>query len=240
VRQPKEYQDAHIPGARLIPLPQLSDRMAELRPDRPTIVYCAIGGRSEVAARFLSSRGFQEVYNLTGGIKAWHGETVTSPVDRHLPFLEAQGGVERLARLARQMESALGRLYADLAARASDADLAALLTELAGWEAAHEKSVIELAARAGVPESALQADAGARVVEGGFDPEAFVADNAAQLGSRPGILELAMMAEAHALDLYLLFAQAVTDEASRNLLHAVADEERIHLARLGRLMEGTA
>ena len=68
----------------------------------------------------------------------------------------------------------------------------------------------------------------------------FVADNTAQLGSRRGILELAMMAEAHALDLYLLFAQVVTDEASRDLLHAVADEERVHLARLGRLMEGTA
>ena len=240
VRQPKEYREEHIPGARLVPLPQLSDRLGELPTDRPTIVYCAIGGRSEVAARFLASRGFEEVYNLAGGIKAWRGETVARPVGWHLPLLEANGGVERLARLARQMEAGLGRLYADLAARAQDKKVAALLTELAGWEEAHEKSVMELAARAGVPESALQTEAGARVIEGGFDPEAFMADNAAQLGSRRGILELAMMVEAHALDLYLLFAQAVTDESSRGLLHVVADEEKTHLARLGRLMEETA
>jgi rhodanese-related sulfurtransferase len=39
VRQPREYNDSHIPGARLIPLPELSDRIAELDPDKPTLVY---------------------------------------------------------------------------------------------------------------------------------------------------------------------------------------------------------
>jgi len=39
VRQPSEYQYSHIPGAVLIPLPQLSDRVSELDPDKPTLVY---------------------------------------------------------------------------------------------------------------------------------------------------------------------------------------------------------
>ncbi len=39
VRQPSEYQASHIPGAVLIPLPQLSDRMSELDPGKPTLVY---------------------------------------------------------------------------------------------------------------------------------------------------------------------------------------------------------
>lgn len=39
VRQPGEYEKARIPGAKLIPLPQLSDRLAELDPEKPTIVY---------------------------------------------------------------------------------------------------------------------------------------------------------------------------------------------------------
>jgi rhodanese-related sulfurtransferase len=39
VRQPSEYQAGHIPGATLIPLPQLSDRMDELDPAKPTLVY---------------------------------------------------------------------------------------------------------------------------------------------------------------------------------------------------------
>ena len=39
VRQPSEYQESHIPGAVLIPLPQLSDLMSELDPGKPTLVY---------------------------------------------------------------------------------------------------------------------------------------------------------------------------------------------------------
>lgn len=39
VRQPSEYEESHIPGAVLIPLPQLGDRAGELDPDKPTLVY---------------------------------------------------------------------------------------------------------------------------------------------------------------------------------------------------------
>jgi rhodanese-related sulfurtransferase len=39
IRQPAEYEKARIPGARLIPLPELSDRLAELDPEKPMIVY---------------------------------------------------------------------------------------------------------------------------------------------------------------------------------------------------------
>ena len=39
VRQPSEYQESHIPGAVLIPLPQLSDRLSDLDPEKPTLVY---------------------------------------------------------------------------------------------------------------------------------------------------------------------------------------------------------
>lgn len=39
VRQPSEYKESHIPGAVLIPLPQLGDRLYELNPENPTLVY---------------------------------------------------------------------------------------------------------------------------------------------------------------------------------------------------------
>jgi rhodanese-related sulfurtransferase len=39
VRQPGEYEEAHIPGARLIPLGELPARLSELDPDKPAIVY---------------------------------------------------------------------------------------------------------------------------------------------------------------------------------------------------------
>ncbi len=39
VRQPKEYEKARIPGSKLIPLPELADRIGELDPDKPLIAY---------------------------------------------------------------------------------------------------------------------------------------------------------------------------------------------------------
>ena len=50
VRQDWEYDEFHIPGASLIPLPELPDRMDEMDPKKPTLVYCALGGRSSSAA----------------------------------------------------------------------------------------------------------------------------------------------------------------------------------------------
>ncbi len=39
VRQPKEYEESHIPGAKLIPLPELTDSLDDLDPEKPTMVY---------------------------------------------------------------------------------------------------------------------------------------------------------------------------------------------------------
>jgi len=39
VRQPGEYEKARLPGARLVPLPELPDRLGELDPQRPVIAY---------------------------------------------------------------------------------------------------------------------------------------------------------------------------------------------------------
>jgi len=80
VREPSEYCDArgHSPGALNYPLTSgvLQARYAELPMDRPILVVCRSGGRSNVAANFLDSKGFPEVYDMNGGMNAWLWETV--------------------------------------------------------------------------------------------------------------------------------------------------------------------
>ena len=88
VRQPGEYEDSHLPGAKLMPLPELSDTYQELDPEKPTIVHCAVGGRSRVAAQMLSGWGFKEVYNLAGGIKAFQGHKATGPQELNLDLVK--------------------------------------------------------------------------------------------------------------------------------------------------------
>ena len=71
VRNPGEAAEGMIPGAVNIPVGQLPDRTEELDPRRPTVVYCAGGYRSSVAASLLRQRGFADVSDVLGGYGAW-------------------------------------------------------------------------------------------------------------------------------------------------------------------------
>jgi rhodanese-related sulfurtransferase len=71
VRNPGEVADGAIAGAIPIPVGQLPSRTAELDPQRPTVVYCAGGYRSSVAASVLRQRGFADVSDIIGGYNAF-------------------------------------------------------------------------------------------------------------------------------------------------------------------------
>ncbi len=77
VRNPGELEVGIIPGAVSIPVGQFSDRMVELDPARPTVVYCAGGYRSSVAASLLRANGFDDVSDILGGFGAWAEATGT-------------------------------------------------------------------------------------------------------------------------------------------------------------------
>ncbi|MEU8680588.1 rhodanese-like domain-containing protein [Streptomyces sp. NPDC048611] len=70
VRNPAEYEDGALPGARNVPLAGLSDRLTELDPARPVILYCRSGNRSVIAAALLEAHGFTEVCDVIGGYDA--------------------------------------------------------------------------------------------------------------------------------------------------------------------------
>jgi rhodanese-related sulfurtransferase len=73
VREPHEYEVANI-GARLIPLGELPERLVELDRDENFAVHCKTGGRSARAVKLMQEAGFQNVYNVKGGITAWSDE----------------------------------------------------------------------------------------------------------------------------------------------------------------------
>ncbi len=85
VRYAEEFDDHHIPGAILIPLYELRNRMDELDKDQRYIVYCHAGGRSAVATLILAQNQF-DVVSLEGGIRDWPfdtaavGEQIVEPV----------------------------------------------------------------------------------------------------------------------------------------------------------------
>lgn len=73
VRSEEEYQTSFIAGSRNIVLSDLEKRSAELAKFRskPVVVVCASGNRSAKAVGVLRKAGFEQVFNLEGGLNAW-------------------------------------------------------------------------------------------------------------------------------------------------------------------------
>ena len=71
VREPWENEQSRIPGAVLIPLGELPDRLSEIPEDRDVYVHCRMGGRSGKAVEFLREHGRPRSFNVAGGIDAW-------------------------------------------------------------------------------------------------------------------------------------------------------------------------
>jgi rhodanese-related sulfurtransferase len=82
VREPDEYESGHVPGATLVPLGTVPDRLDAVPADGTVYVICAKGGRSRRAAEFYRSQGIDAV-NVAGGTTAWidAGQPVSTGVD---------------------------------------------------------------------------------------------------------------------------------------------------------------
>ncbi len=74
VRVPYEHDLSHIEGSKLIPLEELEGRLGELNRGDEIVPYCLDGTRSARAVELLESKGFDRVWNLSGGIRAWAEE----------------------------------------------------------------------------------------------------------------------------------------------------------------------
>lgn len=83
VREPHEYEIARIPGAKLIPLGEIVNRIREIEKGKTTVVQCKGGVRSAKAIGYLKDAGFEgRLINLKGGIGAW-SDTVDPSVPRY-------------------------------------------------------------------------------------------------------------------------------------------------------------
>lgn len=75
VRTNREHEDRNIEGSINIPIHELRNRLQELPKDKPLLVYCEVGYRSYISSRMLLQKGYNEVYELTGGFKLYEAAT---------------------------------------------------------------------------------------------------------------------------------------------------------------------
>ena len=74
VRQPDEWQQVHIPGALLIPLADLPNRLGEVPKDKEVVVVCRSGNRSKTGRDILRQAGYERVTSLAGGVTDWQAK----------------------------------------------------------------------------------------------------------------------------------------------------------------------
>jgi rhodanese-related sulfurtransferase len=74
VRQPEEWEQAHIPGATLIPLGELQVRSNEVPKDVNVVVVCRSGNRSQQGREILMAAGYTQVTSMSGGVTQWQSE----------------------------------------------------------------------------------------------------------------------------------------------------------------------
>ncbi len=171
---------------------------------------------------------------------AWDGLVAEGPVELNMDMITGDETPPQIIKLAYGMEESLGEFYRAAKIKTKDTEVASLLDKLASIEEKHKEYLLELYNQIEATPSTtelFEEDVTERILEGGFRLDEFLKQNEKFLSDVPSLLDLSMMLEAQALDLYLRFADKTTDEQAKGVLHKIGDEEKQHLAALGKLRE---
>lgn len=74
VREEDEVADVNLSPTLVMSLGEFEDRFKEIPKDGPVYLYCRSGRRSRIALEYLKTKGYDNCFNVTGGILAWQNE----------------------------------------------------------------------------------------------------------------------------------------------------------------------
>lgn len=236
VRQPKEYQGGHIPGAKLLPLPELLEGKFSLDPDLPHVFYCRSGSRSGRAARHVLEHNMvrREIHNLEGGFMRWSGQAVEGVPD--LRIFDKAASLRETLLTAINLEKGAQQLYESIRDAAKRKPLCELMQKLAPMEETHARMLYkQLQALPDTQHSplprfdALYASMAGDVLEGGKSvPDLAPWIESARQGACVELAELALEMENSAFDLYRTLAEQASGADERRTYLWLAEQEKTH------------
>jgi len=244
VRQPVEYTEGHIPGAKFIPLPELAARLSDLPKDREMVFYCLSGGRSLAAATMVSEEKVtdQKLYNLKGGILAWEGKTLKG--FPKIQVFDKSKEPHDLLLTAMDLEKGAWRFYTYISENLEADPMGPTLKQLAEAEIAHAKTVFgfwKKAVSTPPPFDELYAELKGEILEGGEKlSDMLVYLERLEENRCLHILELALHIEYTAVDLYRTMAEQAKDPAVRDTFLTIAQAEKNHMRALIRAIDQCA
>ncbi len=188
----------------------------------------------------LSGRGYEKVYNLSGGIKAWQNEVAVGPEDTGLFLFETDFDAETAIITGFGLEMGLLEFYLSMVEKVNSDSAKKIFTQLAEIEILHQQQLLELYEEISGEKYELEAFSQKVVspaMEGGLTTEEYLERYSVDFEEELEVLSLALAIEAQALDLYLRAADRSSSVKTRRVLQKIADEERNHIAYLGKYID---
>jgi len=188
----------------------------------------------------LAGKGFKNVFNVSGGIKAWHAKTAIGPQDLGMNLFSGNEEPLDVLKVAYSLEQGLREFYVTMEKEAKHEKVKDLFAKLADVEVKHQMSIY--LAYNDISTEDLSKDEFEKIVktkalEGGLSAREYLDLFNPDLNSETEVISLAMSIEAQALDLYQRVSSKIENSHSKNLINKIADEEKAHLAGLGKLMD---
>jgi rubrerythrin len=199
-----------------------------------------MGGRSRVASQMLAGKGFNQVINVSGGIKAWDDPVAFGSEEQGLDLLTGNESIEETLVVAYSLEAGLQDFYLTMIDKVAADEVKSLFQKLSDIEVLHQnrilKEYIQITGKE-IDRDTFESGRVVKAVEGGLTTDEYIRLFKPDWDTVSDIVGLAMSIEAQALDLYTRAANRSTDERSRGAMKKIAEEERAHLEQLGRLMD---
>jgi rubrerythrin len=199
-----------------------------------------MGGRSRVAAQMLAGKGFDNVHNVKGGFKAWQGEAAFGKEELGLELLTGNESPDEALVVAYSLEEGLRDFYLSMIPTVKSKEVKNIFKKLSEIETKHQERILkEYIAMTGKSISREEFEKGivSQAIEGGLTTQEYAELFQPDWESVKDIIGLAMSIEAQALDLYMRTADRCSDPQTKKILAQIAEEERMHLTQLGRLMD---
>jgi rubrerythrin/rhodanese-related sulfurtransferase len=236
VRQPKEYVEGHIPGAKLIPIMDLVANLSNLPPDKDLIFYCHSGGRSAAAATLAEEEeaSSKKIYNLEGGIVAFEGRMV--PDYPKVQVFDKSRNLSQLLLIAMDLEKGALRFYDYLKDRFASEPFSKTFGLLSAAEMAHAKAVYQYwkNTESDPPEfEKVFENLKGEILEGGEKLNNILQRAPAIKGNAClHLIELALHIENGAFDLYRTMAERTDSEEAQHVFLSIAQAEKKHMRSL--------
>jgi rubrerythrin len=188
----------------------------------------------------LAGKGFDNVYNVTGGFKGWKSEAAFGEEELGLELFTGDESPEKTLVVAYSLEAGLRDFYLSMITKVKNNDTKDLFQKLSEIEVKHQDRIfneyITITGKS-VNRDEFEKRTVSKEVEGGLTTEEYMNLFQPDLESLEDMISLAMSIEAQALDLYMRASDKTSNPQSKKVLIQIADEERAHLAQLGKLME---